>query len=488
MADQRPNILWLCSDQQRWDTIGRLGNPHIKTPNLDWLASEGTAFCCAYAQSPICTPSRASMLTGRYPASHCVYRNGNEAFPPHEVLVTKTLAEVGYDCGLVGKLHLSAAKEYERRPDDGYRVFRWSHHPTPNFARGHDYESWLRFEKGIDPHDLYRGVAGFCGPGVPAALSQSTWCGDMAIRFIEERRNMPWLLSVNFFDPHAPFDAPPEYLAQVDAGSLPLPLWRDSDAERWRDFERVDQQQVRPRDPRQRSGAQTPPERPDGIDFASKAPDNYDALAIKANYYAMIQQIDAQVGRLIETLRRTDQLENTIVLYHSDHGELLGDHGLMLKGCRFFDGLVRVPMIWSWPNRFVKALESRALVELVDIAPTLLEAVAIPQPWQMQGRSLLPILGGRADPGLHKSRVVSEFWDSIAGQGDHTHGSMVFDGRWKSNIYHGHPVGEIFDLTADPGEFDNLWNDPALRVERLKMHLDALAGTISNGPPRVLDY
>lgn len=83
---------------------------------------------------------------------------------------------------------------------------------------------------------------------------------------------------------------------------------------------------------------------------------------------------------------------------------------------------------------------------------------------------------------------MSEFWDSIGGRPDHTHGSMVFDGRWKSVVYHGHPVGEIFDHAADPGEFDNLWNDPALRAERLKVHLDALAGTISSGPPRILDY
>ncbi len=487
MAEPRPNILWLCSDQQRWDTIGRLGNPHIQTPTLDALAAEGTAFRRAYTQSPICTPSRASMLTGRYPASHGVYRNGNAAFPVHETLVTRTLADAGYDCGLVGKLHLSAAKKYEHRPDDGYRVFHWSHRPEPDAARGDDYESWLRFDKRVDPEELYRSVSGFCGPGVPAALSQTTWCAEMALRFIEDRRDTPWLLSVNFFDPHAPFDAPPEFLSQVDPNALPPPLWRDSDAGRWRDFEHVDQQQVRPRDPRLRLGERSGSNLGAHEDFAANVPDAYDALEVKANYYAMIQQIDAQVARLVEALRRTGQLENTIVLYHSDHGEQLGDHGLILKGCRFFDGLVRVPMLWAWPGRIRPALESEALVELVDIAPTLLEAAGLPQPWQMQGRSLLPILDGRADPARHKSHVVSEFWDSITGS-DHTHGSMVFDGRWKSVVYHGHSIGEIFDQDADPGEFDNLWPDTALRADRLKVHLDALAATVSAGPPRVLDY
>jgi len=485
----RPNILWLCTDQQRWDTVGALGNPHIRTPAVDQLCAKGTAFRRAYTQSPICTPSRASMLTGRYPASHHVYRNGNAFFPPSETLVTRILADHGYDCGLVGKLHLSAAKYHEKRPDDGYRVFHWNHHPTPDAARGDAYEHWLRHEKRVDPQALYRDKGAFCAAGVPAEYHQTTWCGEMAARFIADRRDGPWCLSVNFFDPHAPFDAPPEALARVNAALLPLPLWRPSDAERWRDFERVDQQQKKPVDPtiRRNAAPPPPPAHRDHDKVASHVPEDYDALQVKANYYAMIEFIDAQVARLMEVLRASGQLDNTIILYHSDHGELLGDHGLVLKGCRFFDGLVRVPMIWSCGDRF-RPQVSDALVELVDIAPTLLDAAGIEVPWQMQGRSLLPILEGRADPHSHKSHVVSEFKDSIGGHPDHTHGSMVFDGRYKSVIYHGHPVGEIFDHEADPGEFDNLWHDTALRADRLKTHLDALAATISAGPPRSAPY
>ena len=122
-ADQRPNILWYCADQQRCDTIRALGHPHIATPQLDELCGEGVAFTRAHTQSPICTPSRATFLTGRYPAAHQTHRNGNAWFPAHEKLVTRIFADAGYDCGLVGKLHLSAAKDYEQRPDDGYRAF-----------------------------------------------------------------------------------------------------------------------------------------------------------------------------------------------------------------------------------------------------------------------------------------------------------------------------------------------------------------------------
>ncbi len=488
----RPNILWYCADQQRYDTIRALGQPHIATPNLDALCASGVAFKRAYSQSQICTPSRASFLTGRYPASHHVYRNGNAYFPSHEKLVTRIFADAGYDCGLVGKLHLSAAKYHEKRPDDGYRMFLWSHHPTPDSARGHDYETWLRHEKNVDPVALYAPVNHFCGAGVPAEYHQTTWVSEMAIRFITEQRDGPWLLSLNPFDPHAPFDAPAEYLAKVKAESLPSPLFRDSDIERQKAFAAIDQQTKVAVDPRVRRTASPVVEQEHDL-VASAPPAAYDALEVKANYYAMIMLIDDQFKRIVDALRDSGQLDNTIIVYMSDHGELLGDHGLILKGCRFFEGLVHIPMIFSWPGRFKQGLQSEALVESVDVAPTLLEAAGLPVPESMQGKSLLALLEGRAEPHQHKQQVISEFKDSIGGpaHADHTHGSMVFNGRYKSVVYHGHQIGELYDLQDDPGEFDNLWDHPAareLKLERLKAHLDAMMATISAGPPRSVAY
>ena len=486
-----PNVLWYCTDQQRWDTIGALTQPQIQTPQIDALAASGTAFLRAYTQSPICTPARACFLTGRYPASHHVYRNGNAYFPPGEKLVTKLFAEAGYDCGLVGKLHLSAAsKRFELRTDDGYRAYYWSHHPTPDAARGHDYDSWLRHEKKVDPNELYAPINYFCGPGVPADLHQTTWCSEMAIRFITEKRDGPWLLSVNPFDPHAPFDAPPEYLAKIDPSKLDLPLFREHDLERQKAFVAIDQQTKVAQDPRVRRVVK-PVSAGDHDSIASASPDEYDALEVKANYYAMIMLIDDQLRRIVDTLRETGQLENTIIVYMSDHGELLGDHGLILKGCRFFEGLVRVPLIISWPERFASGVVSEGMVETMDVAPTLLEAAGLPVPESMQGLSLLPILEGRADPKWHKPHVISEYFDSVGGQPDCTHGTMVFDGRWKSVVYHGHTIGELYDLVNDPGEFDNLWDNYSARevkAERILYHLDAMMQTVSVGPPRVANY
>jgi len=491
---KRPNILWYCTDQQRFDTIHGLGNEHINTPRIDELMSRGTAFTRAYTQSPICTPSRASFLTGRYPAAHHVHRNGNDVFPAGEVLVTRMLADAGYDCGLAGKLHLSRAKgRVERRPDDGYRVFHWSHHPMPDWPDGHAYAAWLQEEMGVDPKrlfDEYRGLEW----GVPEEYHQTTWCTEMALRFIDEERDGPWLLSLNPFDPHPPFDAPKKYFERYDPSTLPLPVFGPRDIEHQRRFAHIDQQTRAAIDPSaplaENDGEPDDPNR----DTASDPPKHYDPQRIKASYYGMVELIDTQFGRIIDHLDATGELENTIVIFTSDHGELLGDHGLIHKGCRFYDGLVRVPLIVSWPVQWSNDLVANGMVELVDLAPTLLDAVGLDIPSTMQGRSLVPVLEGAADPHTIKQHVVSEYWDAIEcpdGRTDHTHATMYFDGRYKSVVYHGYGIGELYDTQEDPDELHDLWNDiPAAsrKLEILAQHLDAYAETTWPGIDRTGPY
>ena len=154
--DKRPNILWLCTDQQRWDTIHALGNSFIDTPNLDRLCRQGVAFTNTYCQNPICTPSRASFLTGRYPSSINANINGACNLPEHCTLITKRLADAGYYCGLVGKLHITSAwNDYEPRMDDGYSYFCYNlasgHHLN---SPGNPYVEWLN-QKGVDWHDIF---------------------------------------------------------------------------------------------------------------------------------------------------------------------------------------------------------------------------------------------------------------------------------------------------------------------------------------------
>lgn len=485
----RPNILWYCADQMRSDTIRALGNPHINTPTLDRLVASGTAFTNAYTQAPVCTPSRVSFLTGRYPAAHRIYRNGVKSFPPGEVLVTKLLADAGYDCGLVGKLHLSTATHGEARVADGYRYYQWSHHPMTGEADEFNaYHHWLRHEKGVDPRELFDEQKGFVAAGVPEALHQTTWCTEMALRFLDEPRDGPWLLSINPYDPHPPFDPPAEYLSRYDPADLPPPLFRQSDLERQAMFARVRSQTVEAVDPTW-----------DGVDNEAyesqsargyRPPKRYNGRAAKAAYYAMIELIDTQLGRILDHLAAKGELGNTLVVFMSDHGELLGDHGLMYKGCRFFEGLVHVPMIMAGPGVAV-GRRSDALVELVDIAPTLLEMAGEPVPKRMQGKSLVSHLAGGPDGhAAVKQTVLCDFNDSVGYSPvpDDTQASMTFDGRYKLVIYHSHDIGELFDLETDPGEFENRFYDPEWRELRDRLilrHLNRFARSLDAGEERV---
>ena len=194
MPDERPNILWICTDQQRYDTIGALGNENVSTPHIDRLVSEGFACTHAYCQCPICTPSRASFLTGMYASAVHVNGNGNGTFPGHPPLVTKLLSDSGYDCGLIGKLHLTSAhKRIEARVDDGYRYWEYSHAPRDDWEVGHGYADWVR-EQGEILGELTKSL-----DGVPEAFHQTTWCAEKTIEFMREEREGPWLASVNIY-------------------------------------------------------------------------------------------------------------------------------------------------------------------------------------------------------------------------------------------------------------------------------------------------
>lgn len=458
---QRPNILWFCTDQQRYDTIHALNNPHIHTPNLDRLMAEGIAFTRTYCQSPICTPSRASFLTGCYPSTVHGSMNGNEHWDEAAPLVTKLLKDVGYDCGLAGKFHLTGtANRREPRPkDDGYRVFHWSHDPEDRFP-DHDYAQWIA-SQGYNLAELRKDTA-----SIPPELHQTTWCTDRAIDFLSEQRDGPWLMSVNVFDPHGPFDPPQPYLDRYDPAALPSPLFRQSDL--------ATQEQI-----------------PGDFQTPARPPESFNAQQIKAAYYAMIELIDHNVGRLLAALEETGQRQDTLILFTSDHGETLGDHGLLLKGCRFYEGLVRVPLIISWPGHFEAGRISDALVELTDLAPTLLDAAGEPIPAHMQGRSLLPILRGDVSPDHHRDHVRCEYYNAlnahIAGRADFegSYATMIRDDRYKLVVYHGHSTGELYDLQQDPDEFANRWSDPNyadVRFRLLLQSFDALAFAVDTGP------
>jgi arylsulfatase A-like enzyme len=461
MADSRPNILWYCTDQQRFDTIAALGNEHVHTDTVDGLVERGVSFTRTYCQSPICTPSRASFLTGQLPSTVRANGNGIEFMPQDYPLVTQLLADAGYDCGLVGKLHIATAEAgVEPRGRDGYRFFAYSHAPRDDWPEGHAYVEWLE-ERGQDLKSLLASP-----DNVPAEYQQTTWATDACIEFIDQPRNGPWLLSVNPYYPHPPFNPPREYFERFDPESLPGPIFEDGDLAIQRRISDA------------------------GIDFQNypEHPDSFDGRRIQAQYYAMIELIDDQLARLLKHIEAAGQLDDTLIIFTSDHGESLGDHGLVEKGCRFMEGMARVPLVMSWPGHFSQGLRSDALVQLTDIAPTLLEVAGLDIPERMNGRSLLPILTGDADPDNFRDYVRCEFRNAIR-LGDGTHASMIADKRWKLVLYHGKDgLGELYDLVADPNEHRNLYYEPesaeVINRYMIKMFDDTVFET-DWGPRRV---
>lgn len=478
---ERPNILWYCSDQQRFDTIAALGNPHIHTPRLDQFMREAVTLTHAFCQSPICTPSRASFLSGMYPSAMTVNGNGNSEFPRHfeDRLVTHRLAREGYDCGLVGKLHLaSPALGQEKRVDDGYRSFEYSHDHKGPREIGHDYAEWLRAQ-GVEPdalmdsHDpaTYRDgakIKSFGGLYVPTPdddnapphLHQTHWCTEKAIEFIQKNRHgdQPWLLSVNPFDPHPPFDAPWEYFRRYDPATLPGAHFQESDLAHQAKLVAA------------------------GIDFQSQpqSPDVWDDRLIQASYYAMIEQIDHEFGRLLDFLEMTGQRENTIIIFMSDHGEMLCDHGLLLKGCRLYEGLVRVPLMISWPEHFGQNGVSDALVELIDLVPTFYDLLDMDIPYFVQGNSLLPLLTGQTDS--HRDFVRTEFFGAI-NYPDLTHATMYRDRRWKLVRYHNKNLCELYDLETDPWEHHDLADHPDYQAIKWDLTQKSFDATVYAHPP-----
>ena len=481
----RPNILWICTDQQRWDTIAALGHPGVVTPTLDGLVAGGVAFERCYVQAPICTPSRGSFLTGLYPSACRIARNGVPDVPAGTKLVTKMLADAGYRCGLVGKLHLSAAYYgVEARCDDGYEVFHYSHAPRDEWPEGHDYADWVK-ARGFSLHELTKDPK-----GVPPELHQAAWAAERSIDFIDSADPRPWLLSINLYDPHPPFNPPESYREQFDPATMPDPLFRPSDLAQQEKLAPVGFQS-RGRDPEQldiqhpvlvKAGRQAL-----GLDDDAPSPGARDARSLRAAYFAMIRQIDDRVGRILDALEASGQLARTVVLFTSDHGEMMGDHGLIQKGCRFYEGLVCVPMIWSLPGRFLAGARSDALVMALDIAPTLLELAGLEVPAAMQGRSLLPLLEGRAPLDHHHDVVRCEYLESLAKPVD-SRATMYRDQRYKLCLYHTQNLGELYDLQEDPGEFTDLWDSPAhqaIKAELIQRSFDATVQALDLGKPRI---
>ncbi|WBB58510.1 sulfatase-like hydrolase/transferase [Streptomyces sp. WMMC500] len=471
---RRPHILFICTDQQRYDTLGAYGNEHARTPVLDALAENGVVFDNCYVQNPVCAPSRASLMTGRYVAAHGLHANG-VALPEGNRLFMKNLADAGYDCALFGKQHLSSCfgGRDEIRQDDGYRVYRHSHdprHPSPENA----YHQWLRREHPALYAAAEEGTGSF--DDMPTEAHYSHWVAEEAIDYVRAGRepDKPFFAWVNFYDPHHDFVAPPEYLDRFDPAALPSPVGSPADlADR----------------PAVLTEASVK-------SYAGHLPgfQDYDEAGIRDivhNYYAMVALIDDEVGRILAALDEAGLADDTLVVFTSDHGENLGDHGLLLKGPMFYEGAVRVPLVMRWPAGLPAGERRAGLVQWIDLNATLTDAAGVPPLPRAQGTSLLPTARGEAD-GV-RDWALCEYRDSGHPYADPCHATMLRTGVHKLVVHHGAPVsgrardGELYDLAADPREMTNLWHDAGSRELRAGLEaylMDVLVAVQDRTQPR----
>jgi len=511
----RPNVVLIITDQHRLDHTGFGGNPVVQTPHLDALAARSTSFTEAFAANPICMPNRATLLTGRMPSAHGTRCNGITLDWDASTCV-RQLRHAGYRTGLVGKAHfqnMGAVPELTAfvrqglaepdasvrvRPDgwdlleDGERYragpvelpddfYGFEHVELTvghaDLVSGH-YVHWL-VENGIDP-GLVQGPDAalersdrwwqIWKPALPAEMHPSTYVGRRSQAFIEDAAGSddPFFLQVSFPDPHHPFAPPGEYWSMYDPADIVLPA----------SFDDPHETSLRHLKAWRATRGETPPL----IPVVPFSPTEEEFREAAAKEYGSITLIDRVVGDVLETLAETGQADDTIVIFTSDHGEMFGDHGLMLKGAMHYRPALQVPLLVSQPGQ-VTGQESSSLVGSIDVAQTILDLCGAEAYEGMQGHSLRPVLD---DPtvSLREHILVEEDEPfDLARLGQPLRMRTLISAEGRLSIYRGSDQGELFALDEDPDEMVNRYADPgaaALRAdlfERLAVEQMVLSDT-----------
>ena len=480
-----PNILIITTDQQRTDSLSCYGSTFTDTPHLDRLAAEGVCLERAYCANPVCTPARASIFTGRYPSRHGAWNVGMNV-PEEELLISHRLADVGYRTHYIGKTHFqpfggSADQSVETRNDNTrYPEFRGPYYgfETVELALGHTtyglaghFGEWVKSqtEASGEPFDAYQKATclaenRFGGEAydweIPLKYHNSVWTADRTIDFLENNGpDEPFLLAVGFQDPHHPHCLPTEFEARVSPNEVPVPNFTEGELDdkpphfleaHWG---KLEESEIRGQFPIAGQGG--------GFDFRKVT--EKDARFGRAYYFSMVKLIDQQVGRILDSLDRNGFAENTLVCFTSDHGELLGDHGLWMKGPFHYEQLVRIPMLMRWPQGFSGGKRISSLFSHVDIVPTILAATGLSRPSQIDGVNALPML--RGDIESVRDIAMIECIDDPKGLRLKT----IVTPERKLTWYCGHDYGELYDLKADPDERINRWAHADYATERAQL-------------------
>ncbi len=504
---QPPNILLITSDQQHYETLG-VTNPRIKTPNLDRLAGEGVRFTRAYCVNPTCSPSRATMITGLYPAWHHCWAIGVK-LPEDVPTVGDLLQEQGYNSILIGKAHFQplasepGSESIERQPIlrdlDFWRDFHgpWYGFDHVETGRMHGHEShagqhyalWME-EKGLanwrdyfqqwppDPEDKYRGPEYTRGAmlwDLPEEYHHSHWVGERTVANIERSvaENKPFFLWSSFFDPHPPYVLPEPWASMYDMEEMQPGEYVEGE------FDEMPPQYAKTREENPDYSEYFEPGGRGLHGFHSHLHTEAEIRASMAYYYGMMSLIDAEVGRILDCLDRLGIAENTLVIYTTDHGHFLGQHGLIAKGAFHYEDLLRIPMLVRQPGTIPAGQVSDALQSQIDFVPTMLSAAGIPVPGLMQGVDQFPVWRGEMES-LRQHALIENRHNPTT-----VHLRTLVNDRFKLTVYRDAAYGELFDLQDDPGELVNRWDDPAYAGVRSALLLEFVQAEIEREPTRM---
>jgi arylsulfatase A-like enzyme len=487
-AEHHPNILFLVCDEYRHDCLGVEGHPIVKTPNFDKLANDGVRLRQAYVAAPVCSPSRATLFTGRYPQVHGVTTN-NMAFAPGEVVLPELLRKQGYTTGIVGKLHLqdhAAWFDYDQIDTEGssaeYRAFLAAKGKSIKGSANSAAVEGSLFKKDQTPLRVGTSV-------LPEELFPETWEADQAINFIHQQKgkDKPFFLYVSMLKPHsefvvpAPFDkiypgkellAPASFQPNI---KLPSNFTTNSDddggkanakdegAPADKDAKTAGKGAKDGKRAARREGGPGSPERtfisdPDILKEAT------------GHYYGAVTMVDKQMGRVLAAIDESGLRDDTIVVFTSDHGNMLGEHNRMFKGV-MYESSARVPMLYRGPG--IKAGKvSEEVLDNSTVMPTLLDLAGFAIPKGVQGQSIAPLLRGDAPgPGVAYSYLSDK---------------MVRKGDWKLIIPLNHSRGgpELYNVVKDPNEQNNQYGKPEAAGVQKEL-TDLMNAWIAQKPPKV---
>ncbi len=445
MPESRPNIILIITDQQRFDTIGALGFGHVDTPNLDRLVRDGVSFDNCFITAPSCAPSRASLFTGYYPHTTGILKNAD----PWRHAWVERMNGAGYRCVNIGKMHtypydvpLGFHERYVVENKDRFLEERWFFDEWDKALRA---KGCVKQQRELyRQRDDYRERLGAFEWELPEDTHSDVFVGELARWWIDTkpRPDQPLFLQVGFPGPHPPYDPIPRYAEPYLARDLPLPEVTDAElASQPPAFRKMIEHNLRIDH--------------DSVVHQLHAPES--ALHRQRAYYlANVTMIDEQVGGLLQSLDAKGYLDDAVVIFCSDHGDCLGDHGHSQKWT-MYDIITRVPcLVWS-PSRFPGGRRLEPLCQLFDLAPTILELAGLDVPASFEAESLLPALTGEDWPG--REEVFAEHGrDGILDSTEFM--TMVRTADWKLVHFLDEPDGQLFDLRADPDELRNLWHDP----------------------------